>query len=223
MERNYLNDPYYIKLIEEINILKSKKEQLKAIYNNLIARDKLMANEIESMYNEMEFLEFKNDELLKVQTDKLRKKALIIAILVAISISSLSFFTAFEIEDIEMNGIIKTSLALVCVFGALPIPLTLGMWLQSKLENEYVTEKEQEIKKTKEFVEILSRIEQLKQEIEKKELQADKISIRLSSIDERINMMALNIRMREIELQNPHLKKHEIDKPKTKALVMEKF
>ena len=220
MEREYLNDPYYIRLIEEINILKSKKEQLKAIYNNLIARDKLIADEIKSMYNEMEFIESKNDELLEEQTDKLRKKALIIAVLIAISISSLSFFTASEIEDIEMNEIIKTSLALVCVFGALPIPLTLAMWLQSKLENKYVTEKEQEIKKTKEYAETLSRIEQLKQEIEKKELQADKISIRLSSIDERINIMALNIRMKEIELQNPHLKRHEIDKPKIKALVM---
>lgn len=239
MEKEYEQDENYIKLSEELNIIKKKREQLKEIYNNLIERDKKIANEIDSMYDEIELLESNNNNLLEEETDKLRKKSWIIAILVGLSIISLFTSALLEIKDIEMNQIIKLALVIVCEFGLLPIPLTLGMWLQSKLENKYVTEKKQELNNTKEYSESLSRIENLNQEIEKKELQADKLSARIYSISERINNFSFDICMREINLQskfiNPHLKEKGIVKkesahiylpedgreikPKTKALV----
>lgn len=234
MEREYEQDENYIKLTEELNILKNKRKQLMEICKNLISRDKLIADEINSMDDEIEFLKSENDKLLEEQTDKTRKKIAIISTVAATSVALPSFGMAMAIKDIEMNQVIKLALALVCVFGALPVPITLELWLQSKLEKKYVTKKEQEIKKTTEYTEVLSRIEKLQQEIEKKELLADKLSIRINSISERIDDFSFDISMRKIELQNKYLKEHEIiefkkdcledtiqSKPKARRLVKE--
>lgn len=217
MERIYERDENYIKLTKEINILKSKKEQLKTIYKNLIEKDKKIAEEIAAMNNEIELLESENNKLLEEETNKSIKKANIISITATVSMLALSAVSLLVFRSVEMNQSTQLLLLGTC-YSIMPASLVLGIILQSKLEKKYVTEKEQNLKSSIEYTEVLCRIEELNKIIEKKELQADKMSSRIDSINERINSMTFNICMKEIELQkkyiHPYLKEQGIAESK---------
>ena len=225
MKKEYYTKETYDKLKKELENLKQRKiilEQKYAEDNNelLIIEDK-----IDELEEEREDFSDKNEDYLESKTKALSSGIYTTGVLIGL----LGYILTTRMpEYLNINLEVDTAKTLLILFSGFAGSIGLSRGIPIFLKNKIIERKKSKLQNSKEYTEILSKIENLNKEIEKEEEEKKKAEENrytsfgnCRTIDSQITSKEEEIRNFQKDYTNLYLKQTPIEKskPKTKALV----